>query len=154
MNRESKNAPTSLAEFSKNINSFTLRFKSSVMEQLYRKKRVDPLNINIPFKIILIVLLLLVGVRRLALVIFTFYSVNSTMIHSISGYINFGVLLLSCLIELVIYCVKALRPAKGFVAMVYIYFLVTYASYENEGPLLRTVPLYFFNPYSSDINKS
>eukprot|EP01022_Parablepharisma_sp_SALTPOND_P028805 TRINITY_DN71772_c1_g1_i1.p1 TRINITY_DN71772_c1_g1~~TRINITY_DN71772_c1_g1_i1.p1 ORF type:complete len:729 (-),score=75.62 TRINITY_DN71772_c1_g1_i1:423-2609(-) len=141
MYTSSERLSTSVGEFSRNINSFVLTFKDPDLEKLYRERRVDPLSINMPFKVVLIVLLLLIAVRRVELVIFSFYSVETTILDDVSWQMEIGLLVATCFAEAIAYWVKVLRSAKGFIAMVYIFFLVTYASFESEGERLWKVPL-------------
>ncbi len=129
----------------RNISSWlTMSFKNEKLERRYRERLTDPLLISIRcFRIFFILLLVLIIVRRIELLIFSFYDVPSEAGSILSETVNSSLLLLACLTEIAIFFVGRLRIIRGLFAMIYIFFMITYSSYSGDAShsRLRSVPM-------------
>ncbi len=121
-----------LGAFDQTVNSFTLNFKDPHLEELYRKRRLDPLEILVPFKLLFISLVTLVGVRGVELLCLYYAKVDTTLFSETTAYANIISLGVTCLVEFLAYFVRGLRPIRGCMAIVHVFFIVPFST--SQGP--------------------
>jgi len=118
-----------LKEFSKTLNLFTLNFKHSKLEKKYRAGKFNPLSTFLSLKLTLGTLILMALIRKFIFFGYVIYDPSSeSLTYAI---IEFSLLCLSIIVELLALSCCRLRIAKGLVTMWYVALVVSTAGYVS-----------------------
>ncbi len=128
MTHEAQEIVLTLSDFNQSINPFFLTFRSPSLEHKYREKRIDPLRTMRFFRILFIILIVLIALRRIETLIFTYLGVPGEIRSKTVETIKVIVLVSVCLLESIIAISKKLWMAKGFFFMSYIFFFIAYGA--------------------------
>lgn len=132
----------SLADFSSCVHRFSLRFKDGFLEREYPTKSIRPFNITVLLKILLYILVIFIGLRRLEMMLLAF--INHRLLHGIvkEEIINFSVFAVVVIVEAAIYFYRPFKVVRGLFFMSYVYISTAFASYYNDNGNLFSVTMY------------
>ena len=132
-----------LSNFSQCVHWLTLKFNDETLEREYPTKRVSPFRVTACFKIFLYLLIASIGIRRTEMTFLAAYD-DEAALGSLRGEVTSLLLfLLALIVELIIHFYKSFNYMRGFFAMAYIYFSISFASYYTKKTSLFTTPMYF-----------
>jgi hypothetical protein len=119
-----------------------LKFKEESLEKEYPMKNIRPFDVTVLFKIVLWLLVLCIGIRRLEMMVFTISGATFALGMLNEEIINFALFVSAILLEGLVYCFKPFRITRGFFIMAYIYFSIAFASYYTQKDRLFSVTMY------------
>lgn len=122
----------SFHDFSPCVHWFTLRFKDDSLEKQYPTKSIKPFSVTIYFRIFLWMLVACVGIRRLQMVILTYYDVPLAIGTLRGECTNFGLFVGAALLEALLYFCRPLRLFRGLFFMSYVYVSIAFASHYTD----------------------
>jgi len=131
-------------KFEKSIHWVTLIFHDSQIEAKYRKHKSETLVITPVFKFGLVALVFILICRRLELLFFTIFHLESIAPSPQSEYIQTSITGATLILESLFLCFDCLKWFKGFVLMVYMFFTVYYSSIMYLPSKPSAVPMHFF----------
>lgn len=128
-------------KFESCINYATMSFKDQKYEEKYQNNKVEAPHFAKFFKIGTAIVMILLVLRRIELFIFVQLGVNSISRGDITEYIMLPTLFGALIIETLFACWTYLNKLRGFVIMLYIYFMVAYTSRQYIN-IPASVPMY------------
>eukprot|EP00830_Metopus_es_P004999 TRINITY_DN14607_c0_g1_i1.p1 TRINITY_DN14607_c0_g1~~TRINITY_DN14607_c0_g1_i1.p1 ORF type:complete len:159 (-),score=13.90 TRINITY_DN14607_c0_g1_i1:34-510(-) len=131
----------SIDKFNLTINGLTLAFKEDEVERKYQSIRTNLVILNPALKWALIVLGLILVCRRAELLILNVFDVDSISSSISDELVQFCLMIVAGLIELLCICVNSFKVCKSFFAVLFVFFTVIFSSSKYVANIPSSVPI-------------
>lgn len=121
----------------------SLIFNDADLDQKYQDRRIDVLGLPVLFKVCGGIVVAILILRRIELLILVSLDISTESGGKSEEYLLFGLLLAVIFIELLTAFVRPLFKLRGLVAMLYVFFSISYSAYKyNKTNIPLVIPLY------------
>lgn len=115
--------------FENDTHQVMLTFKDAKLEDKFQLNKAETLRNSRFFIISQIAVLVILAARRIELLIFALVRIQSISGNVQAEYIQFSLLLVVYAIEAIFVSADYFKKARGFLLMLYMFFVVTYSSF-------------------------